>query len=120
MCRGIVVFGFDSADFVDHLGFEPTTQITFGEVIKKYGNPDAYFITLLGIPESPQETLATLFFDRYNMTLNAKGQSGHTYFLDDTVLIENVGYGSADSYAASRRYSAPWKGFGKFDPTVLK
>jgi hypothetical protein len=107
----------DNRDVVSGIGFQPSTKITVAEAIKKYGNPDAVLVTSSSLPESRPYTTMTLFFDEAQINIALAQQEGLVYRLEETTIVDNIGYSNENSYQSIRYYSFPWMGFVTYEPS---
>jgi hypothetical protein len=116
ICRPILILIFDdNRDVVSGIGFRPSTNITVADAIKKYGNPDAVLVTSSSLSESRPYTTMTLYFDNARIDLALPQQEGLVYELEQTIIIDNIGYSDEISYQIIKRYSFPWMGFVTYE-----
>jgi len=120
-CKPRIYISFQkNADIVSGLGFRPDQEILVGEVIAKYGNPDAVLVTLQGIPEKPQRLSMILYFDKINtaMVLPEQDSIGSGYELSPTVQITLIRYEEQTEYKSDKKnIPANWQGYGIYDLT---
>jgi hypothetical protein len=101
---------------VDGVGFKPDQEITIGEIIAKYGDPNAVLVTPQGIPESPPQVSMIICYDKLNISLVLHDQDSAEYDLSPTSQITLIRYEDQTEYESSRKYcSATWHGYGTYD-----
>jgi hypothetical protein len=106
---------FDDSNLVNVVSFQPTQIITIGEVIKKYGNPDAILVTSINPSNKQTGTVNMMvYYDSLNLNIGLADQNSGEYELKPTTLIKNIGYSDLNSYKLKRSYSQKWNGFGLY------
>jgi hypothetical protein len=113
ICRGYVVFSIDQEEVVEDLGFNPSEEITVGEVIKHFGKPDSVKVTASGLPEYPH-TVMILYFNKIRTNIVLPIQEGITYRVEASTPIENIGYSSNKTYKPSDLRYLDWVGYGEY------
>ncbi|MCX6083243.1 MAG: hypothetical protein NTW32_27260 [Chloroflexi bacterium] len=106
---------FDDSNLVNVVSFRPTQIITIGEVIKKYGNPDAILVTSINPSNKQIGTVNMMvYYDSLNLNISLADQNSGEFELKPTTLIGNIGYSDQNSYKLKRRYFQKWNGYGLY------
>jgi hypothetical protein len=103
----------DTTGVVKDLGFAPEPPFSLGDVIAKYGNPDAVSVGRLSVTLVPPDIGIRIYYDHLQAELSIPDQKGSAEIRADYV-IDGVLYSNAQSYEKSRKSSQPWHGFGEY------
>lgn len=97
---------------VEVIGFKPSTRITVGDAIAKYGEPDAVSIAGIGVPEHPKVALL-LYYTQIRTMLGLQPQEGGVYVVRDSTEIQAINYFDKQSYGNETKDSK-WNGYGSY------
>lgn len=116
-CNCGINIGFQkNMDIVAGLGFIPYQEITIGEIITKYGSPDAVLLTPQGTPDGPPRVSMILYFDKINTSMVLHEQDSNIYEALPTSQVTLIRYHEQSEYESSRKYfSDNWNGYGIYD-----
>jgi hypothetical protein len=118
-CDSELVILQDHADIVAGVVFQPSIEITVGDVIAKYGNPSAIVVVNTSLPEYAIKMGMTLYYDNINVVLGLPDESSteYDYDLESRTRVENIQYFEQDRYLIERQNSQAWNGYGKYKET---
>ena len=107
-------------NLVDATGFYPSSLISLGEIIEKYGEPDFVALRAEDSPDGPASRIS-LFWDRLNMTVEMPQIEGHIYVLEGTTNPEMVLFSNEEHYTDSSEvefgeFFQQWNGYGTYQP----
>jgi hypothetical protein len=117
---GVVVQVDKATSTVNATGFYPSAQISLGEIIQKYGEPDYVFFQAEGTAEEPTSRVS-LHWDSLKMTVEMPQIDSHIYelaartsaemviFLDETQYIDSPEIEFGEFYQR-------WNGYGAYQP----
>ncbi len=120
-----VSFEFDSNGLVDRITFTPSTSITVGSLIAKYGSPDAV-IVIYNYSSTPEHNsfAAGIFYDSLSTYVGLIGMQDTwppVYHVGQDTLITYVSYFADSSYMtwkeSSTHHISRWNGYGDYKDT---
>lgn len=119
-CDSQLVILQDHADVVAGVVFQPSLEITVGDVITKYRNPNAVVVINTSLPEYVVKMGMTLYYDNINVVLGLadENSTGYDYDLKSTTQVENIQYFEQDRYLIERQNSQVWNGYGIYKETM--
>lgn len=105
-------------DLVESVGFRPD-NLTLGEVITMYGDPDAVLVLSGGTSqEHPPILTMSAYFEKIKTRVNLFNQEGVEYAVKGSTLISDVSYFDAPTYESMKALPLQkWKGFGDYQPS---
>ena len=120
-CGYSVVVQVDKpTNMVNVTGFYPSSPISLGEIIEKYGEPD--FVTLhpYGPTEAPTSRM-NLFWDSLQMTVEMPEINSPMYALEEKTTTEMVIFLDEEHYTDSSEvefgeHYKRWNGYGTYQP----
>jgi len=101
-------------DVVDHVGFPLSRIVMVGDVIARYGEPDA---VLVAVSSQYPRTGMNLYYTHLQTILVLPEQEGATFWVKASTTIEQVSYYSTVTYRSRRPTvdSLPkWNGYGEY------
>jgi hypothetical protein len=102
-------------DTVISISFGLASEITVGDVIDKYGEPDAIFVGYSGLPHDDYNTFATLYFDEIYTQLGLPEQESEPFEIAPSTKVLGIGYKDVESYMEHKqRWSSEWEGYGSY------
>ena len=105
---------------VNAIWFVPSTSITLGDIIKKYGDPN--FVAVRGEGPAEAPTIRTILnWDSIRMSIETPQIDGKSYDLKKTTGVEGVSFSNEELYSDSSEiqfgeFYQPWKGYGVYQP----
>ncbi|MFT3890200.1 MAG: hypothetical protein QM730_01085 [Anaerolineales bacterium] len=114
----VIVNHNDRETIVDGIIYDLSIQISVGDVIDKYGEPDFVEVTQGYITRN--DVAAFLYWDVINMAASLPilpETEGEIYNLENSTIIKGIGFYSDEDYLDySRESSIPWHGYGVYKP----
>lgn len=120
-CGYSVVVQVDRAtSVVNATGLYPSSSISLGEIIEKYGEPEYVFLQAEGTTEAPTSCIS-LHWDSLKMTVEMPQIESHTYTLEETTTVEMVLFLDEAQYTDTSEvsfgeYYKRWNGYGVYQP----
>ncbi len=121
-CREVIQVGFQG-ETVNMVSFKPTTQITAGDLLGRYGPPDRAlaFVSSL-MTGGPPTSKMRLFYDGISAMIDFPDQQGMEFTVGSETPISNIAYLSNNDYSSYQvqiagRVSA-WEGFKTYAAQV--
>ncbi|MBI1794755.1 MAG: hypothetical protein HYR70_11280 [Chloroflexi bacterium] len=113
-----VNIGYKNA-VVDLVSFTPSDGISVGQVIDLYGSPNSVSVGIVSLPDSPDRTTMTLFFDQIQTMIGMGEQSGPQFAVQPITSVVTVVYLSKNGYEESRNTptNQKWNGYGVYTGT---
>jgi hypothetical protein len=119
---GVYVSFRPGTDIVELVGYYLSPSITLGDVIARYGEPDAVSVGAIGIPEIPK-TMMSIYYDSLKSQLFLCDQEGVTFRAEPATGICRIGYSDVASYERQknqlRELLASWNGYGEYHQYVF-
>ena len=117
ICSHVGIAFYRGADVVGSVGFDSSQSLTVGEVIAKYGKPDAITVGTMGTPEEQPNTVMALHYEGIHADVGLGQQEGVKFEITSTTPIESIGY-SASGYPSenesANKLLLPWNGYGEY------
>lgn len=115
-------FQYDENDLVDRVAFAPSSVITVGEILAKYGIPDAVEVThdIASTPEHNYFDMQLYYDDLHTHFVLEQQEVWPAYVLSQDTSIAKSIYFAEKAYDAAKKASehlSAWKGYGSYkDP----
>ncbi len=102
----------NNSNIVDGIGFRISQKITLVDVVRKYGEPTALWVTPDGIPEIPYTSMC-VFIGNSKIRLDLGRQKGITFLLEELSTVTNIVYYSEPN-AGMYGLIQDWQGYGEY------
>ena len=113
----VIVNHNDQATIVDGIIYDLGIQISAGDIIETYGEPD--FVEVARGYATKNDIAAFLYWDVINMaaSLPILPETEERIYIENSTVVQGVGFYSKEDYLSySRESSVPWHGYGVYKP----
>ncbi len=112
-----VIIEFSTFGKVNHISYSSSQQITIGDAIAKYGQPNA--VKVLGWSEDngglTTSVTMLLYFDNIHTIIGLPQQEGTNYDVAPGTVVGGINYPGSDSWEGTRYDAQSWHGYDKYE-----
>lgn len=111
---------YTQTNIVNATWFYPSSSVSLGEIIERYGDPNFISLQVDGPTEAPTSRMH-LYWDSLQMTVEMPEINSHIYALEKTTNVEAVIFLDEEQYMDSSKvpfgeYYKRWNGYDTYQP----
>jgi hypothetical protein len=112
-CDNVWIY-FNDEDIVSELSIKSSQRITVQQILDRYGDPDAVYVSAEGISLKGPEKM-DLIYSRYNLVVGLAPQNNKYYDVSPTTTTQRVLYSDRKEFSRFiGSFNQFWHGYGKY------